>query len=62
MTGFRSPIWPRTWQGVAVTLGLVAGLVMLKLEPDRPRGAIAFALIVVAYGAIVYLTWGRDED
>jgi hypothetical protein len=62
MTGFRSPIWPRSWQGIAVTLALVAGFVMLKLEPHRTQGAIAFALIVVAYGVIVYLTWGRDED
>jgi hypothetical protein len=62
MTGIRSPIWPLSWQGVVVMFALILGLGMAKWGPDHVRGAIAAALVVVAFAVIVYLTWDRDPD
>lgn len=53
---------PLTWQGYAVTVALVLGFGLLRLEADLVRRAIATALVVVAYGAIVVLTWGDPES
>jgi hypothetical protein len=53
---------PLCWEGYAVTLAFVLGLGLLKLVEDPIRRAIAAALIVAAYGAVVFLTWSNEPD
>jgi peptidoglycan/LPS O-acetylase OafA/YrhL len=50
-----------SWEGYAVTVALVLGVGLSKLEADPVRRAIALALMVAAYCAVVFLTWG-DPD
>jgi disulfide bond formation protein DsbB len=53
---------PLCWEGYAVTIALVLGFGLLQLEGDPARRAIAMALLVAAYGAVVFLTWSNDSD
>ena len=53
---------PVSWEGYVVTIAFVMSLPLLKLAGDPIRASIAFTLIVVAYGAIVWLTWGPDPE
>jgi len=52
---------PISWEGYAVTVAFVVGLALLRLESDVIRRAIALALVIAAYTAIVILTWGDPE-
>ncbi len=54
-------ICPVSWEGYAVTVAFVLGLVLLALEGDPNRRAIAMALLAAAFCAVVVLTWG-DPD
>jgi peptidoglycan/LPS O-acetylase OafA/YrhL len=51
-----------SWEGYAVTVALVLGMGLLKWVDDPVRRAIALALLVAAYGAVVFLTWSNDPD
>ena len=62
MPSFGKAIVPVSWEGYAVTVALLLGFGLLKLVGDPLRRAIALALIVAAYGAVVFLTWGNDPD
>ena len=53
---------PLCWEGYAVTVAFVLALGLMKLVDDPIRRAIAMALLVAAYGAIVCLTWSSDPD
>lgn len=53
---------PVSWEGYAVTVAFLLGMVLLKLVDDVARRAIAMTLLAAAYGAIVVLTWSRDPD
>jgi multisubunit Na+/H+ antiporter MnhC subunit len=53
---------PLRWQGYAITFAFLLGLGLLRLEADLVRRSIATALVVVAYGAVVILTWGDPES
>lgn len=55
-------IIPVSWEGYAVTIALVLGIGLLKLETDPIRRAIALALLAAAYGLVVFLTWSNDPD
>ena len=55
-------ICPVSWEGYAVTVAFLLGLLLLKLVDDLTRRSIAFALMAAAYSAIVILTWGGDSD
>jgi hypothetical protein len=55
-------IVPLTWQGYGLTVALFLGFGLLRLEADLIRRSIAMALVVVAYGAVVILTWGDPES
>ena len=55
-------IYPASWEGWAVTVATVLGLVMLKLVDDPVRRGIAAVLIAGGYCAVVLLTWGDDAD
>jgi hypothetical protein len=61
MRSFGKAIIPLTWQGYAVTVAFLLGLGLLRLEADLARRSIATALVVVAYAAVVILTWGDPE-
>ncbi len=52
---------PLTWEGWTVTVAFLMGLMLMRLVEDPLRRAIATGLVVLAYGAIVCLTWG-DPD
>jgi hypothetical protein len=52
---------PVSWEGYAVTVAFVLGLGLSRLAPDPIRRAIAMALIVAAYGAVVILTWENPD-
>lgn len=54
-------ICPVSWEGYAVTVALLLGMLLLGLEGDLTRRSIAIALLASAYGAIVILTWGDPE-
>ena len=60
MPSLWTAIVPVSWEGYVVTVALIVSLPLLKLVGDPVRAAIAFSLIVVAYGAIVWLSWGPD--
>jgi hypothetical protein len=52
---------PVSWEGYAVTVAFLLGFMLMRLVADLNRRAIATALLVAAYGAIVFLTW-EDPD
>jgi hypothetical protein len=63
MLSIGKVIVPVSWEGYVVSLALLLGIVLLKLYAhDTVRGAIAFALMVAAYVALVFLTWSKDPD
>jgi hypothetical protein len=58
---FWRPIVPVSWEGYAVTVALVLGMALLRLEGDATRRSIAIVLLAAAFCAIVVLTWS-DPD
>ena len=62
MRSFGKAAVPLTWQGYVVTVAFLLGFGLLRLEADLVRRSIATALVVVAYGAIVILTWDDPES
>jgi hypothetical protein len=52
---------PLCWEGYTVTVAFLLGMALLRLVDDLNRRAIATALLVAAFGAIVFLTW-EDPD
>jgi hypothetical protein len=52
---------PLCWEGYAVTVAFLLGFLSMRLVDDPNRRAIATALLVAAYGVIVFLTW-EDPD
>ena len=53
---------PVSWEGWAATIAFLMGLLLLRLEGDLTRRAIAIALLAAAYCALVLLTWSNDPD
>ncbi len=52
---------PLCWEGYAVTIAFVLGLGLSKLVADPNRRSIAMALLVAAYGVVVFLTWENPD-
>ncbi len=53
---------PVSWEGYAVTVVFVLGFAPLKMVDDPIRRAIAMALWMTGYCAVVFLTWSNDPD
>ena len=52
---------PVSWEGYTVTVAFLLGMILLGLESDPTRRSLAIALLVVAYFAVVCLTWEDPE-
>jgi peptidoglycan/LPS O-acetylase OafA/YrhL len=55
-------ICPVSWEGYAVTVAFLLGMLLLGLESDLIRRSLALALLAAAYCALVILTWGDPDS